>query len=289
MPATLTQVVKQFQQEWTTQLEPEAILSVCHDIGYEWRERCLDPVTTMQFFFVQIVNGHTACTHLRHLTKLDVSASAYCQARTRLPLEVFHRLLRAVGDDLQREPLEEGRWLGHRTFWADGSSFSMSDTPELQDHFGQPGGQQPGCGFPVAHLMALFHAGTGMVLKMLSAPLRTPDLSQVVQLHPELRPGDVLVTDRGLWSYAHLALLVQGGRACRGAHAPEADGQLHPGAASRGARQTGRKGAKRPATLALAETAGSPRPSGLLAQTGHLSPVDAHGAVCSTAGAPSAA
>lgn len=87
----------------------------------------------------------------------------------------------------------------------------MSDTPELQDYFGQPGGQQPGCGFPVAHLMGLFHAGTGMVLKMLSAPLRTHDLSQVVQLHPELRPGDVLVTDRGLCSYAHLALLVQGG------------------------------------------------------------------------------
>jgi hypothetical protein len=214
MPATLTQVVKQFQQEWTTQLEPEAILSICHDVGYEWRERCLDPVTTMQFFFVQIVNGNTACTHLRHLTKLNVSASAYCQARTRLPLEVFHRLLRAVGDDLQREPLEEGRWLGHRTFWADGSSFSMSDTPELQDHFGQPGGQQPGCGFPVAHLMALFHAGTGMVLKMLSAPLRTHDLSQVVRLHPELRPGDVLVTDRGVCSYAHLALLAQ-----RGVHA----------------------------------------------------------------------
>jgi hypothetical protein len=152
------------------QLEPEAILRVCHDIGYEWRERWLDPVTTMQVFFVQVVNGHTACTHLRHLTQVEVSASAYCQGRTRLPLEVFHRLLRAVGDDLQREPLEEGRGLRHRTFWADGSSFSMSDTSELQDHFGQPGGQRPGCGFPVAHLMALFHAGTGMVLKMLSAP-----------------------------------------------------------------------------------------------------------------------
>jgi hypothetical protein len=72
--------------------------------------------------------------------------------------------------------------------------------------FGQPGGQQPGCGFPVAHLMGLFHAGTGMVLKMLSAPLRTHDLSQVVPLHPELRPGDVLVTDRAcvttpIWPY----------------------------------------------------------------------------------------
>jgi hypothetical protein len=214
MPATLTQVVKQFQQDWTTQLEPDAILTACQDVGYVWRDRCLDPVTTTQLFFVQVVNGNTACTHLRHLTKLDVTASAYCQARTRLPLAVFAHLLRTAGAHWQHEPLNEGRWLGHRTFWADGSSFSMSDTPELQEHFGQPGGQQPGCGFPVAHLMTLFHAGTGMVLKMLSAPLRTHDLSQVVQLHPELHSGDVLVTDRGFCSYAHLALLAQ-----RGIHA----------------------------------------------------------------------
>ncbi len=214
MPTALTQVVKQFQQDWTAQLEPDAILTACQDIGYEWRDRCLDPVTTTQLFLVQVVNGNTSCTHLRHLTKLDVTASAYCQARTRLPLAVFNGLLRATRDDLQHEPLDEGRWLGHRTLWVDGSSFSMSDTPELQEHFGQPGGQKPGCGFPVAHVMALFHAGTGMVLKMLSAPLRTHDLSQGVKLHPDLRPGDVLVTDGGLCSYAHLALLAQ-----RGVHA----------------------------------------------------------------------
>ncbi len=200
MPATLTQVVKQFRQDWTAQLEPDAILKVCHDVGYAWRERCLDPVTTTQFFFVQVVHGNTACAHLRHLTKINVTASAYCQARTRLPLEVFTRLLRAVGDGLQHEPLDERSWLGHRTFFVDGSSFSMSDTPELQEHFGQPGGQQPGCGFPVAHVMGLFHAGTGMALKMLGAPLRTSDLPEVVKLHPALRAGDVLVGDRGVTS-----------------------------------------------------------------------------------------
>jgi hypothetical protein len=110
MPATLTQVVKQFQQEWTTQLEPDAILTVCHEVGYQWRDRCLDPVTTTQLFFVQVVNGNTACTHLRHLTKLPVTASASCQARTRLPLAVFTRLLRAVGDGLQQAPLDERSW-----------------------------------------------------------------------------------------------------------------------------------------------------------------------------------
>ena len=209
MIITLPQVVSQFQQKWTTQLEPEAILAICHDLGYQWRERCLDPVTTLHLFFVQVANGNTACHHLRHLTKIEVSASAYCQARTRLPLEVFKRLVSRVGDQLQGAPLAEQSWHGHRCFWVDGSSFSMSDTPELQEQFGQPGGQQPGCGFPVAHLMALFHAGTGMVLKMLSAPLRTHDLSQAIELHPSLRAGDIMVGDRGFCSYAHLALLTQ--------------------------------------------------------------------------------
>jgi hypothetical protein len=211
MTATITRVVKQFQQEWTSQLEPDAILTACRSIAYRWRERTLDPVTTTQVFFVQMLHGHTACTHLRHLTKLNVTASAYCQARLKLPLTVFQQLLRSVSDALQHEPLNEGRWLGHRTFGVDSSSVSMPDTPALQEHFGQPGRQLPGCGFPGAHLWALFHAGTGMVLQLLAAPLRTHDLSEVVGLHPELRSGDVLVADRGFCSYPHLALLVQAG------------------------------------------------------------------------------
>ena len=63
MPTTLTQVVKQFPQKWTIQLEPDAILNACEAIGYEWRERCLDPVTTLRLFFVQVAHGNTACTH----------------------------------------------------------------------------------------------------------------------------------------------------------------------------------------------------------------------------------
>jgi hypothetical protein len=98
MPATVTQVVKQFQQDWTRQLEPDAIRRACYDIAYQWRQRMLDPVVTVQLFFVQILHGNTACTHLRHLTQWAVTASAYCQARMKLPLSVFQRLLRTVSD-----------------------------------------------------------------------------------------------------------------------------------------------------------------------------------------------
>ena len=59
MPATLTHVVKQFQQQWTDQLAPEAILTACRDVAYRWRERTLNPVTTMQLSLVQILHGNT--------------------------------------------------------------------------------------------------------------------------------------------------------------------------------------------------------------------------------------
>lgn len=103
----------------------------------------------------------------------------------KLPLPIFQPLLRSTCGRLQDELLDEGRWLGQRTFLVDGSSFSMPDTDELQASLGQPGGQLAGCGFPVAPLMALFHAASGMILDVLAAPLRTHDWSQVVSLHPE--------------------------------------------------------------------------------------------------------
>jgi hypothetical protein len=83
----------------------------------------------------------------------------------------------------------------------------MPDERCLQKEFGQPAGQKQGCGFPVAHFLALMHAGTGMVVKVLTSPLRTHDISGMVELHPELAEGDVLAGDRGFCGYAHLALL----------------------------------------------------------------------------------
>jgi hypothetical protein len=83
----------------------------------------------------------------------------------------------------------------------------MPDTKELREHFGQSGMQRPGCGFPVARLLAMFDAATGLLVKMMAAPLRTHDLAQVASFHPELCPGDVLVGDTAFACYVHLALL----------------------------------------------------------------------------------
>src|ERR687893_964545 len=212
MVASVTAVLSRFKTDWATQLQPEAIIAACEEAGYtSWRDRVLAPVTTVQLFLLQILHGNTACSHLPHLSGLRFSASAYCQARARLPLRFFDLLLERFSHAVQRSTVDDGRWHGHRTFLVDGSGCSMPDTPALQDAFGQPTGQRPGCGFPVARLLGLFHAGSGVLLKLVIAPLLTHDLAQVQAVHPSLQEGDVLVADRGLCSYAHVALLVQAG------------------------------------------------------------------------------
>jgi len=181
----ITAILQRLTGEWAMLLQPDAILALCREIGYTaWRDRVLTPVTTMQLFLLQILHGNTACRHLPHLSGLRFSAAAYGQARAKLPLRFFDLLLERFGSAVQRSALDDGRWHGHRTFLVDGSGCSMPDTPALQDAFGQSTEQRPGCGFPVAHLLGLFHVGTGVLLKLVVAPLLTHDLAQVPQVHP---------------------------------------------------------------------------------------------------------
>jgi len=192
-------------------LEAAAIERVCRELNYRWRERLLGPVVTLQAFLLQVLHKNTACNHVPHLMGKQFTGEAYAQARARLPVELFERLLCAVCRTLKACHDESGRWLGHRVWILDGSGCSMPDTPELQQAFGQPGQQAAGCGFPVAHLLTLFHAGTGLLQKVLVAPLRTHDLAGIEAMHAQLEVDDVVLADRGFCSFAHLALLVQAG------------------------------------------------------------------------------
>ncbi len=165
------QILAVLRQRGTSLLQPQQILQACQLAGYDrWRNRVLDPVATIQLFLLQILHGNTACAHLPHLAGLHFSASAFCKARSRLPLKLLETVLQRFVTTLQGTVDTQERWHGHRTFLIDGSGVSMPDTPELQRTFGHPTGQQPGCGFPVAHLLGRFHAGTGLLLQLLVDP-----------------------------------------------------------------------------------------------------------------------
>jgi len=185
------------------------ILDACHAAGHTWRDSVLNPLATITLFLIQILHGNTACEHLRHLSPLRFTASAYCQARRRLPVALLQQLLRAVTDTMFQATESIARWHGHRTFILDGSNFSMPDTPELMKHFGHPSGQRPGCGFPAAHLMMLCDLTTGLIRHVITGPLFTHDLPAGTPMHAFLQPGDLVIADRGFAGWAFFALFLQ--------------------------------------------------------------------------------
>jgi hypothetical protein len=211
MVTSILRALARIKANVAAHLKAAAIEKLCHELGHTWRERVLTPVVTVHAFLLQILHDNSACDHVPHLMGGGFTGEAYAQARKRLPLALFQRLLAAVSESLAACRDEAKRWCGHRVWLLDGSSCSMPDTPELQAAFGQPGAQKPGCGFPVAHLLTLFHAGTGLLQKVVVAPLRTHDLANASALHPEMTAGDVLLADRALCSFAHLAALLSAG------------------------------------------------------------------------------
>jgi Transposase DDE domain len=215
MHRRISTTLNTLRQDLAAGLGGDFILKACRAAGHTWSDSCLlTPVAIIHWFLVQIFHGNTALTHVSLLAGRAFTASAFCQARAALPLVVYRAVLREMVKGLIPATEAVGLWLGHRTFLEDGSAFSMPDTPELQAHFGQPGAQAKGCGFPIAHILALFHAGTGLLLEVIAAPLRSHDMAGVLGILPLLMAGDVLVADRGFCSFAHLALLLN-----KGAHA----------------------------------------------------------------------
>jgi hypothetical protein len=207
MVPSFLSALKQIKSNVVSALSRESILQIAREVNHRWRDCTLDPATTVHLFLLQVMHGNVACDHVPHLAGLNVTGEAYCKARSKLPLELFQRLVETVGAALGPTLEAEGRWRGHRTWYVDGSGASMPDTPALQEAFGQPGAQRAGCGFPIAHLMTLIHAGTGLLWRLLAAPLRTHDMAQAHQVHEALEEGDVVTADRGFCSFAHLALL----------------------------------------------------------------------------------
>ncbi len=213
MPPRIIPILDRLRQDIAAGLSRETIEEACRQAKHRWRNRVLDPATTIYLFLLQVLHGNTACRHVVHFGAWTFTDSAYCLARKRLPLAVFDWLVERTAAAV-RTASDGARWLGHRIWVVDSSSFSMPDQPELQRHFGQPSGQRKGCGFPVAKWLALFDVTTGMLLRSRTAPLRTHEMSQVGPISDGLEPGDIVLGDRGFCSYAHLAILLQ-----RGLHA----------------------------------------------------------------------
>jgi hypothetical protein len=199
----------------------EEVEDECRALGHKWRQRVFTPIVTLWTFLAQVLDVGAACTTAvaKVLSFLSVTqgleashdASAYCRARRRLPEALLPRLARKVAAKLAGQVADRALWHGHRVKLVDGSSVTMADTPANQAAYPQPKTQAPGCGFPMARLVALFDLITGAVVDLALGPLDHSERTLFHNLWHQLGPNEVVVGDRWYGSYAEMALLAQRG------------------------------------------------------------------------------
>lgn len=206
-------------------LSPEIIERCCEDSFHRRRKSFWSPTVTVITFVLQVLSAEktlragvaSLLTQLAAQGAEDLpspDASAYCQARIRLPLVPVQRLARHLADRMRDLVDRQTGWLGHRVWVVDGSSVSMPDTPELQKAFPQPEGQAPGCGFPVAQVVALFCWTTGALMDTVIDSINPHEVSLLRRWYDRFAPGDVVLGDRAYSGWVDVVRLWQRGVFC---------------------------------------------------------------------------
>jgi hypothetical protein len=190
------------------------------DEGSNSRDRIYNVRRTFFGFLYQVLNPQCPCRQVvRQIQALfalrlgrwvNEGTGGWCQARARLPGEVLPRLRCAAAAHAEKAAQ---LWHGWRVKVIDGTSTSLPDTAKNQRAYPQPGGQKPGCGFPLLKIVGVFSLASGALLDYAKGNKHQHELNLLQKLRDQFKAGDLALADRGFNSYTLLALLLG-----RGAH-----------------------------------------------------------------------
>jgi len=131
------------------------------------------------------------------------SKSAIFQARQRLGSEPMKALFERVAVPIGTKATP-GTWLaGRRLVAIDGLCLDVADTPDNAESFGRPGvnkGEQSA--FPQARVVALAECGTHAVFAAEIGKYSESESTLAQRLLSRLKPGMLLLADRGFFSFA---------------------------------------------------------------------------------------
>jgi hypothetical protein len=187
--------------------------------GDHSRHRCWNLRLVFWTFLWQVAQAGAACREAIRQAQALCQASGqrcppdenspYCQARGALPQE----RLQEIHDSLVREAHEavaaRDLWCGRHVLAVDGSTCTAPDTPPNQKAYPQQSAQKPGCGFPIIRLVALLSLATGMLTAWATGHWHQHEVCLFQTLWETLRPGEVLLADRGFCNWGLLAQCLQ--------------------------------------------------------------------------------
>lgn len=209
-------------EEW---IEPDALSQ--ERKGNHSRQRIFTLRRTFWGFLYQALNPSSSCRevvrqvqallslHSEEPFSVDANTSAYCQARSRLPLARLKGIRHTVAEKAERR-LSQARqyWHGLKVKVIDGTSTTLPDTPKNQKIYPQSRSQKPGCGFPLMKLVGIFSLGSGVLLDYAKGNKHRHEISLLQELLGLFGPGDLALADRGFSSYVSISLLIERGAQC---------------------------------------------------------------------------
>jgi hypothetical protein len=212
--AVRQQSLHHLEQLFAPFLPPGALAQAAE--GPNSRERIYTVRRTFWGFLWQVLNPGSACREVvRQIQALfalhtggavDEGTGGYCQARRRLPLETLEKVRQAAAAHAETHGQ---RWWHRLTPKVlDGCSVSLPDTKANQKDYPQPGGQKPGCGFPLLKLVGVFSLATGALLGYAKGNQHQHELALLEALLELFQPGDLALADRGFCSFVLVARLL---------------------------------------------------------------------------------
>jgi hypothetical protein len=217
---------RQFLQDgdlpFTDVLSEGLVAQALTAINVCWLDRIYSPLVTLWVFLGQVLSADSSCRAAvarlivhrlsRGQSPCSAETGAYCQARKRLPEEFFAETARQTGRILQAQVDPQWLWKGRRVYAYDGATVMMPDTLENQQAYPQNVAQQPGLGFPIAKLAAIFSLACGAVIDLgicRYAGKGQSELGLLRSLMNVFLPGDVMLGDRMMCAWTEMAMLKQ--------------------------------------------------------------------------------
>ena len=131
------------------------------------------------------------------------SSSSLCDARQKLPEEVFTELNTIILSNLEKTKLLQ-KWHEHRIFAADGSKINL---PRELLSLGYEAPQE-GQHYPLGLMSTIYCLGDNLVYDCLLKSKKS-ERDCIIEQMDKLSPGDILVLDRGYFSYLLLYKAVE--------------------------------------------------------------------------------
>lgn len=132
-----------------------------------------------------------------------VSPQAFSDARSKLPSQVVQSLLHGAADEFDRAHGEDFRWRGRRLLAVDGARRFVRRSCELRRRLGCPEGAR----YPQIHVTTVFDVSSQVPLDAVVGPYGSDERRQLLLVLDRVRPGDILVLDRGYPAFDILSAL----------------------------------------------------------------------------------